>query len=214
MKKYIGMIFTCLVILFTCVSCDIYTGVTTQDDVYVENDIVRTNVDFNIIIRYGRPYYYEGSLLYYVYNDLYYYPFYYNNYWYVRAYRRPFNHLYYRPYFRPHRYDYKFAPGQHRGFDRPHNPPRPRLSVTPRPGRSGMQPSQPSRPSTRPMPDRPSRSTVTPSTRSRSTVSPTPSRPSRSTVTPSTRSRSSFGGSVTRGSSMPSRSTGSTRGGR
>ena len=205
MKKYIGMIFVCLVILFTCVSCDIYTGVTTQDDVYVENDIVRTNVDFNVIIRYGHPYYYEGSLLYYVYNGLYYYPFYYNNYWYVRAYRRPFNHLYYRPYFRPHRYDYKFAPGHHRGFDRP--------NITPRPNRPGMRPSQPSRPSVKPMPDRPG---MRPSQPSRPTVRPTTPQPSRSTVMPSTRSRSSFGshGSVTRGSSMPSRSTRSIRGGR
>ena len=31
----------------------------------------------------------------------------------------PFNHLRYRPYFRPHRYDYRFSPGSHRGFDRP-----------------------------------------------------------------------------------------------
>ena len=31
----------------------------------------------------------------------------------------PFNHLRYRPYFRPHRYDYRFSPGSHIGFDRP-----------------------------------------------------------------------------------------------
>ena len=31
----------------------------------------------------------------------------------------PFNHLRYRPYFRPHRYDYRFVPGFHKGFDRP-----------------------------------------------------------------------------------------------
>lgn len=41
--------------------------------------------------------------------------------WYIRAYSRPFNHLRYRPYFRPHRYDYRFAPGSYRGFNRPNN---------------------------------------------------------------------------------------------
>ena len=38
--------------------------------------------------------------------------------WDVRAYRRPFTHFDNRPYFRPHRYDYRFSPGQYRGFDR------------------------------------------------------------------------------------------------
>ena len=110
-----------LMMLLSLNSCDVYTYATTQDDIYVEAqaDVVRSNVDFNIVIQYGTPYYYNGSILYYIYKDLYYYPFYYNNYWYVRAYRRPFNHLKYRPYFRPHRYDYRFDPGLHRGFDRP-----------------------------------------------------------------------------------------------
>lgn len=70
-------------------------------------------------MHYGTPYYYNGSILYYVYKDLYYYPFYYNNHWYVRTYSMSFNHLRYRPYFRPHRYDYRFVPGFHKGFDRP-----------------------------------------------------------------------------------------------
>lgn len=102
-------------------SCDVYTYATAQEDIYVETqaNVVRSDVDFNIVVRYGTPYYYNGSILYYIYRDLYYYPFYYNNYWYVRAYSRPFNHLRYRPYFRPHRYDYRFAPGSYRGFNRP-----------------------------------------------------------------------------------------------
>ena len=109
-----------LMMMFSLSSCETYTYATTQDDIYVEADVdvVRSNVSFDVIIRYGTPYYMDGTILYYLYNDLYYYPFYYNNYWYVRAYRRPFTHFDRRPYFRPHRYDYRFSPGQYRGFDR------------------------------------------------------------------------------------------------
>ena len=109
--------------VFSLSSCEMYTYATTQDDIYVEADVdvVRSNVSFDVVIRYGVPYYMDGVLLYYLYNDIYYYPFYYNNYWYVRAYRRPFTHFDHRPYFRPHRYDYKFSPGRYRGYDRPNN---------------------------------------------------------------------------------------------
>lgn len=124
MKKKLFMFLISLFMIMSLNSCDVYTYATTQDDIYIETqaDVVKSDVDFNVIIRYGTPYYYNGALLYYLYNDLYYYPFYYNNYWYVRAYRRPFDHLHYRPYFRPHRYDYKFSPGHYRGFDRPNRP--------------------------------------------------------------------------------------------
>jgi len=110
-----------LMMMFSLNSCDTYTYVTTQDDIYVETeaDVVNTNVSFDVIIQYGTPYYRDNVLLYYLYRDIYYYPFYYNNYWYVRAYRRPFTHFDTRPYFRPHRYDYRFIPGHYRGFDRP-----------------------------------------------------------------------------------------------
>ena len=109
-----------LIMLFSLSSCETYMYATTQDDIYVETeaDIVRSNVSFDVVIRYGTPYYHDGILLYYIYNNLFYYPYYYNNYWYVRAYRRPFPHVSYRPYFRPHRYDYRFNPGQYRGFDK------------------------------------------------------------------------------------------------
>ena len=138
LKYFILFIIMCI----TLCSCEVYStpglAVTTQDDIYTEmyDSEVRSNVDFNIVIRYGTPYYLEGQLIYYLYNNLYYYPFFYNNYWYVRTYRRPFNHLYYRPYFRPHRYDYKFSPGAHHGFGRPniHNNYRPG-HITPHPGR-------------------------------------------------------------------------------
>lgn len=135
MKKKLLTLLIGLMLMLSLSSCETSVYATTQDDIYVEAqaDVVQSNVDFNIIVQYGTPYYYNGSLIYYVYRDLYYYPFYYNNYWYVRAYRRPFNHLHYRPYFRPHRYDYRFAPGSYKGFDRPRVAPRTNYRhVTPR----------------------------------------------------------------------------------
>ena len=166
--------------MFTISSCDVYTYATTQDDIYTETsvDIVRSNVSFDVIIQYGTPYYRDGVLLYYLYRDIYYYPFYYNNYWYVRAYRRPFTHFDHQPYFRPHKYDYRFSPGHYRGFDRPdrpapnyrHNPnmrrpgnhPRPNVDRRPNVNR---QPEVNRRPENRQLdrqPQRPQQNRVTP----------------------------------------------------
>jgi len=146
--------------LFSISSCETYTYATTQDAIYVEAevDVVRSNVSFDVIIQYGTPYYRDGVLLYYLYRDIYYYPFYYNNYWYVRAYRRPFTHFDHQPYFRPHKYDYRFSPGHYRGFDRPdrptlnyrHNPnmrrpdnhPRPNVDRRPNVNRQPQRPQQ------------------------------------------------------------------------
>lgn len=153
-KLYIFLIG--LMMMFSLSSCETYTYTTTQDDIYVEAeaDVVRSNVSFDVIIQYGTPFYRDGVLLYYLYRDIYYYPFYYNNYWYVRAYRRPFTHFDTRPYFRPHKYDYRFSPGHYRGFDRPnrpmpnyrHNPniQRPdNQSRQPRPDVNNRRPNQP-----------------------------------------------------------------------
>ena len=52
--------------------------------------IVESNISYNVIIKYGDPFYYNGKLLYYYYNNLYYYPFIYNDYLYMRAYRKPY----------------------------------------------------------------------------------------------------------------------------
>ena len=119
---YLTIIYICMIVSLSSCSMDVYA--TTQDDIYVEAevDVVRSNVSFDVIIQYGTPFYRDDVLLYYLYRDIYYYPFYYNNYWYVRAYRRPFTHFNTRPYFRPHRYDYRFSPGHYRGFDRPNRP--------------------------------------------------------------------------------------------
>ena len=124
MKTKLLTFLVCLMMLFSLNSCVVSGYATTQDDIYTETevDVVRSNVSFDVIIQYGTPYYRDGALLYYLYRDIYYYPFYYNNYWYVRAYRRPFTHFDHRPYFRPHRYDYRFSPGSYRGFYRPNNP--------------------------------------------------------------------------------------------
>ena len=134
MKRIFINLAIAMTFMFSFASCETYVNATTQDDIYTDynDDIVRVDVDYNVVIRFGTPYYYQGSILYYIYNGLYYYPFYYNNYWYIRAYRRPFDHLHYRPYFRPHRYDYRFGRGyrpthkwiNHNRYNRP----------TPRPG--------------------------------------------------------------------------------
>ena len=110
-----------LTLLFN-LSCTPIEYATTQNDIYVEASQyeVRSNISFDIVIRYGTPYYYNGSILYYFYDGLYYYPYWYDNYWYVKSYSRPFNHLRYRPYFRPSHNDYRFKPGTYRGYDRPH----------------------------------------------------------------------------------------------
>jgi hypothetical protein len=232
MKKYLYILFIGLMmsLSLSLSSCEVYSHATTMDDIYYEAqaDMVRSDVDFNIVIRYGTPYYYEGTLLYYLYNGLYYYPFYYDDYWYVRVYRRPFDYLGYRPYFRPHRYDYRFEPGHHRGFDRPpvrphgnrfgqgshqprpHHDARPGNGNRPQPGvRPGNNGNHNPRPDVRPT--RPSNRNgfgngSRPSTPSRS-ITPRPSTPSRSITprssspAPRISSPSSGGGSRSGGSS-------------
>lgn len=145
-----------LMMCFSLNSCSFEAYPTTQDDIYVsaETDIVQSNIDYNIVIRYGRPYYYNGSLLYYIYDNLYYYPYYYNNYWYFRVYRKLFPYTNYRPYFRPHRYDYR--------FNRSYHNPRSWYRYEPNHNRPNInRPNNSSRPSTRPS----SRPSTRPSTR-------------------------------------------------
>lgn len=84
-------------------SCDTtYAGVSSNQQ-YDEQEVFDNKINYNIIIRYGTPYYYNGYLNYYFYEGLYYYPVYYNSYWYFRTYRRPFtrgyfpNNRYWRP---------------------------------------------------------------------------------------------------------------------
>ena len=182
--------------LFSLNSCVVSSYATTQDDIYTETeaDVVRSNVSFDVIIQYGTPYYRDGMLLYYLYRDIYYYPFYYSNYWYVRAYRRPFTHFDHRPYFRPHRYDYRFSPGSYRGFYRPNNPNSHYRPITPNRGHNDRY-HRPhgSRPTIMPNNSyKPNSGRVTPK-----------SRPNRQVITPNrsagSRTNSKFGGSRSSG---------------
>ena len=97
MKKIILNIFICLITLsFT--SCVASWGVTT--------DSVCEDTDINIVISAGTPYYYNGTVEYYIYNNLYWYPFYVDRAWRWYPYRTPFRHGYIprippRPYSNP-----------------------------------------------------------------------------------------------------------------
>ena len=117
MKKIISILIT----LLMCVSLSscIATMQAQNDDVYDDD------VDINVVVTYGTPYYNSsGLLLYYLYRDYYYYPFYYNNRYYFHRYHRPL------PPSRMNRYRYRPVP---RDFYR-HRPPH-RYHVTP-PNRS------------------------------------------------------------------------------
>ena len=91
MKKIIGIL-TALIMCITLNSC----AVTTQaDDMY-------DDVDISLIITYGTPYYdTEGLLLYYIYRDMFYYPYYYHNRYYFHRYSRPLPTHVYRERYRP-----------------------------------------------------------------------------------------------------------------
>lgn len=115
LKTFKNILFI-LIFSLICYSCTTSQYVYEYDDYSYE---VKSSVSFDVIITYGTPYYYNGSILYYLYNDIYYYPYWYNNYWYVRAYARPYNHLRPRPHFRPSHNDYRFRPGTYRGYGVP-----------------------------------------------------------------------------------------------
>ena len=151
MKKFYIFILG-LLMIFSLNSCETYTYATTQDDIHVETDvdIVQSNIGFDIIVKYGTPYYYNGSILYYLYEGLYYYPYWYENYWYVRAYRHPFKYYSYKPYFRPHRYDYRFKPGIYKGYNRPYYMHHNHQMRPTRPNNHQMRPQRPSNHQMRP----------------------------------------------------------------
>ena len=73
MKRKFLTVLTTLIMLFSLNSCNVYTYPTAQEDIYVETqaNVVRSNVDFNVVMHYGTLYYYNGSILYYTYKDLY-----------------------------------------------------------------------------------------------------------------------------------------------
>ena len=86
MKKFLLSLIFGIGVMCSMSSC--VTPAYSQDVVITESD---GNVDISYVIRYGTPYYFEGSLLYYLYNGWYYYPYYMNNRWYYYRYERPFD---------------------------------------------------------------------------------------------------------------------------
>lgn len=103
MKKFILSLIFGISVLFSLSSC--VTSAYAQD-VVISND--GDNVDVSFVIRYGTPYYINGSLQYYLYNGWYYYPYYYNNHYYYYRYSRPLP---------PPRHGHRFTPGR---YDRPY----------------------------------------------------------------------------------------------
>ena len=78
MKKFILSIIFGIGVMFSFNSCVTSAYACETDD-----------IDVNVVIRYGTPYYYEGSLLYYVYDGWYYYPYVVNNRYYYHRYSKP-----------------------------------------------------------------------------------------------------------------------------
>lgn len=103
------------------VSC--VTTVSAQDDMYgsTETVVVDDNTQIEVVITYGTPYIIDGLVQYYIYNNLYYYPYYYRNHFYWRMYRSPL--LTYPRYWRPMPRAYWYRGGKFyhpRNFDRRH----------------------------------------------------------------------------------------------
>ena len=164
MKKILLSIVLTLSVMISFSSC--VTPVYSQD-VVVEGTANAGGVDISVIISAGTPYYFEGSLLYYLYNGWYYYPYYYNNRVYYYRYSRPFATY----------HGYRFVPERHQrpyGF-RNMPPPAGRHGNT-RPGRSSTYETAP-----RPRPNGSTHS-VTPRTNQRQHggFTPRPNTPSRS----------------------------------
>lgn len=85
------MMFTMTMTLSSCV-----VTAHAQDEVYTNDD-----VDISVVLSDGVPYYYDGHLVYWLYNNWYYYRYWYNNQWYYYRYSRPFP-MYRGWHFKPH----------------------------------------------------------------------------------------------------------------
>ena len=118
--KFLSVLFISVMTFGTLSSCETTYAATVTDNTYYPYDTEYATV--NIILEYGVPYYLNGVLQYYIYRDLYYYPFYYNNIMYFRTFYRPLPPNHHYNFGRPHRGDVGF--GHHRPH-RPHNGVRP-----------------------------------------------------------------------------------------
>ena len=87
LMKKIFLFIIGLVMPFSLTSC-VTTAYAQVDD---ETEVA-------VVISNGTPYYdADGLLMYYIYRNMYYYPYYYNNAWYFRHYARPLPPRHYRP---------------------------------------------------------------------------------------------------------------------
>ena len=84
MKKLVFSLLFGIGILFSMSSC--VTPVYSQDVVITSDS---EDFDVSLVIRYGTPYYYNGSLLYYMYDGFYYYPYLRNYRYYYYRYSMP-----------------------------------------------------------------------------------------------------------------------------
>ena len=176
MKKIIGIL-AALMMCFTLSSCVTYAQ-TQVDDMYDDN------IDISVVVSYGTPYYNaEGLLLYYIYRDMYYYPYYYHNRYYLHRYHRPLPPKRMRAY-RP-------VP---RDFYRNNRPPHGHNGVTP-PPRNGRERHN-MRPNTRPNQPRPNmdRPNTRPNNSVRPSTAPRPSAAPRPSSAPRSSTRATVGG--------------------
>lgn len=165
MKKFILSLLFGITILFSTSSC--VTGAYAQDVVISGSN---GDVDVSVVVRYGTPYYFEGSILYYLYDGWYYYPYLHNNYYYYYRYSRPLpsprpGHRFVpryndRPHFKHHR-DYRptrrsstYATEHHSNGHKPNvghrpntNPPRGNVGRPSTPNRGNSTIGRPSTPS-------------------------------------------------------------------
>ena len=139
MKKIIGIL-AALMMCFTLNSC--VTSAQAQID-----DMYDDDVNISLIITYGTPYYdTEGLLLYYIYRDMFYYPYYYHNRYYFHRYSKPLPPHIYRERYRPIP---RNAFNHHRPNVRHYNrPPRPHGDA--RPNRNHQPKPNVDRPTQRP----------------------------------------------------------------
>ena len=64
-------------------------------------DVIVSSDEVDVVVRYGTPYYVDGSILYYMYRGWYYYPHMMNNHYYYHRYAKPLPHHRYIPKGRP-----------------------------------------------------------------------------------------------------------------
>ena len=167
MKRFILSLAIGIATLFSLNSCAVGT--------YAETDIPLTE-DISLVVRFGTPYYFEGDILYYLYDGWYYYPYTLGGRHYYYKYARPLP---------PPRPGHKFVPNRH---DRPvmrrpphrepdvmHRPPQRDRRISPdRP--SSTRQTQPSMGGNRPRPsmgNRPQQN-MQPNTRSHQPAMRTP----------------------------------------